>query len=154
MVVLNGLLKRIGNFNGMKKFEDRLILQKTIYLLQAFDLYIGYKFSWYIHGPYCTELTRDGYSILEIKGNKTITLFSDSGDEEKFKKFLKFLGDKKTDPSWLEIISSIHFLNKVYPNLDREEILMIVENKQPEFKKEDCINGWNYLESWDLIKYE
>jgi uncharacterized protein YwgA len=65
---LGGILKRIGNYNPEmfeSSFNDRLIFQKTIYLLQAFGLYLGYYFSWYIHGPYSTTLTRDGFALID-----------------------------------------------------------------------------------------
>lgn len=47
---------------GQESFENRLILQKAIYLVQAKDINLGYSFSWYLHGPYCKELTYDAYA--------------------------------------------------------------------------------------------
>lgn len=149
--VLTGLLKRIGNYDGMNEFNKRLVLQKTIYLLQAFDLYMGYKFSWYIHGPYCTELTRDGYSIPIIDEDTSITVFSSQEDENRFSRFLGFLGERKNNSDWLEIIASIHFLKQVNPELKKEEILDIVVNKQEYFEMKDCIDAWDYLKKWGLI---
>ncbi|MDR4490237.1 MAG: hypothetical protein R2685_04970 [Candidatus Nitrosocosmicus sp.] len=152
IAVLGGLLKRIGNYDGMNNFENRLILQKTVYLLQSFDLYIGYRFSWYIHGPYCTELTKDGYSLSEMEDDIQSVKFTDSNNEEKFYKFLEFIGDKKTNAQWLEIIASIHFLNDVYPEMSKEEILNIVVDKQPYFSMVECEGGWDYLEKWGLVQ--
>lgn len=149
--MLRGILKRIGNYKGMDDFNDRLILQKTVYLLQSFDLFIGYKFSWYIHGPYCADLTKDGYALGIIDNDSAITVFSSPRDEEKFNQFFKFIGDNKYNPSWLEIISSIHFLRKVHPDLTKGEILNTVKNKQPHFTMIECIDGWDYIEKWQGI---
>jgi uncharacterized protein YwgA len=149
--VLTGILKRIGNYDGMDEFNKRLVLQKTIYLLQSFDLYLGYKFSWYIHGPYCTELTRDGYNIPEIDDDTQITVFSSHEDENRFSQFLDFLGENKNNPDWLEIIASIRFLKEINPQMEKEKILDIVVNKQEYFEMNDCINAWEYLKEWGLI---
>jgi hypothetical protein len=42
------VLKRISNYDRMQTFERRPILQKIIYLMQTFDLDIGYNFPWFI----------------------------------------------------------------------------------------------------------
>jgi len=44
-------------------FQDRLILQKAVYLSQAAGLGLGYHFQWYLRGPYSPALTRDAYSV-------------------------------------------------------------------------------------------
>ena len=56
-VWLGLVLKKIPEFSddfSMDRFNDRLKLQKIIYLLQAFDVYLGYNFGWYLRGPYCS----------------------------------------------------------------------------------------------------
>ena len=62
---IGGIIKRVSNFS-MASLEDRKKFQKTIYLLQAFGIDLGYEFIWYLHGPYSPELTRVGYAIEEI----------------------------------------------------------------------------------------
>ncbi len=145
------LLKRIGNYNKMESFDDRLILQKTVYLMQSFDLYVGYNFTWYIRGPYSPDLTKDGFGLRESWDATPEGRFKEEKDEENFKKFILFLGDKKYDAGWLEILASIHFLKKVRNNLNKEEIITIVKNKQSYFTKKMCLQAWKYLEEWGQI---
>ena len=87
-LILGRILKRTGNFNPNSyatSFDQRLIFQKTIYLLQAFGLYLGYVFSWYIRGPYSSELARKGYDLTRIYHTAPKVRFSRKISEEKFK---------------------------------------------------------------------
>ncbi len=44
-------------------FDDRLVLQKAIYLVQQAGVDMDYRYSWYLRGPYCSDLTRDAYEM-------------------------------------------------------------------------------------------
>ena len=44
--------------------SERILLQKKIYLAQDIGLSLGYGYSWYIHGPYSTDLTSVAYQII------------------------------------------------------------------------------------------
>jgi uncharacterized protein YwgA len=45
-------------------FGDRLILQKAVYLLQSAGIQLGYRFRWYLKGPYSPDLTMGAFGIL------------------------------------------------------------------------------------------
>jgi uncharacterized protein YwgA len=74
-------------------FENRLKLQKYIFIARYFGLDMGYSFSLYIHGPYSPDLARDYYA-LELTGGR--------GLPESFRKdeFLGLVLGK--DSNWLE----------------------------------------------------
>ena len=42
----------------INSFEDRLILQKAVYLAQAGGVNLGYYYQWYLLGHFCLSLTR------------------------------------------------------------------------------------------------
>ena len=42
----------------MDNFNNRLIYQKVIYLMQNFGLSLGYGYSWYVKGPYSPDLRK------------------------------------------------------------------------------------------------
>lgn len=152
--MLGGILKRIGNFepDSFKSvFESRLILQKTIYLLQAFDLYLGYQFSWYIRGPYSTQLAHEGYALVDIYEDTPPAKFVEMESEKRFLEFLSFLNDRREDADWLERLASIHFLNLVYPKMSKEDIIKRVMVKQPSLTREKCEEAWNYLKKYKLL---
>src|ERR1700693_1170672 len=99
---LGSLLKRINNYDKMETFDGRLKLQKTIYLMQVFDLYIGYDFSWYIRGAYSTQLAKDGFELRAVYDSISSGKFIDPKAEQRFASFLKFIEKHRNDADWLE----------------------------------------------------
>lgn len=150
-IILGIILKKIGNLN-ISTFEGRLVLQKTIYLLQSFGVYLGYKFSWYIHGPYSPDLTRDAFRLQPIYGEVPTVKFSDQKIEKCLKDFLKFVGDKKNDADWLEQLACTHFLKALNPKADRGTIVRAVLDHEYHFRQKECEEAWDYLTQHDLIK--
>ena len=45
-------------------FDDRLILQKAVYLLQSAGIRMGYRFRWYLKGPYSPDMTADAFALV------------------------------------------------------------------------------------------
>lgn len=143
-LVLGALLKRIGNFS-LDTFEGRLVLQKTIYLMQSYGLDVGYKFSWYIHGPYSPELTRDAFRLQAIYGEIPPAQFRSAEIENCLEDFLGFLGDSKTDGDWLEQLACTHFLKALNPSEKEDKIITKVLNHESHFTRSQCQKAWNYL---------
>lgn len=56
-------LKELGVSSDVSGFNSRLILQKTVYLLEEAGIRLGYSFNWYLRGPYSPGLTRDLYDL-------------------------------------------------------------------------------------------
>jgi uncharacterized protein YwgA len=152
-LALGAVLKRIGNFD-LSTFEGRLVLQKTVYLLQCFGLYFGYKFSWYVHGPYSPDLTRDAFKIQPIYRKIPRAKFAKARTEERFRDFLRFIGDKKNDADWLEQLACTHFLRVLNPTASRRQIIRVVLNHEPHFTKMQCQRAWDYLVKNGLIAEE
>lgn len=152
-ITLGIILKRIGNLN-ISTFEGRLVLQKTIYLLQSFGFYLGYKFSWYIHGPYSPDLTRDAFRLQPIYAEVPTIRFSDQKIEKCLKDFRKFIGDKESDADWLEQLACTHFLKALNPKADRDTIVQAVLDHETHFERKACEEAWDYLTQQHLIEKE
>jgi len=137
----------------MSTFNGRLTLQKTIYLLQAFGVYIGYDFSWYLRGPYSPRLARDGFELQDVYRNFPTKTgkFPEKNIQQRFVKFLHFMKNRKNNPDKLEILASLHFLKNVHPKMKKENILSIVEQKQSYFTRSMCEKGWTELKKIGLI---
>ncbi len=145
---LNGILNRIGNFDPVDfqgDFDKRLVLQKTVYLLQAFGLNTGFRYSWYIRGPYSSDLTKLAYSVATNYDSNHFTKFREIQDEKRFCEFLRFLGNKKNDEVWLETVASIHFLAKLYGEKNVELIFSEVQKKMRNLSKQIFFECWNVL---------
>lgn len=149
-LALGAVLKRIGNFD-MSTFEGRLVLQKTVYLLQCFGLYFGYKFSWFVHGPYSPELTKEAFQLQPFYKKVPHARFSGSQTEKRFQNFLSFVGDKKNDADWLEQLACTHFLSFLNPQASKDKIVKTVLNHEPHFTKKQCRKAWDYLVEYELI---
>lgn len=136
-IILGGILKQFYDKFSMFKFSDRLKLQKIIYLFQSKGFNLGYSFNLYLYGPYCNELTKDGYQIEQIKSFEEIEKLTFSGQEGKdFEEFIVKLNlnDRKNDLEWLEITSSYLILKKSLSQGTDEEIIERIKIKRPDFE--------------------
>jgi uncharacterized protein YwgA len=61
-IALKLVLNELGMPPSIQTFDDRLILQKTVYLIQQLGVPLGYSYSWYIRGPYSRDLTADAFA--------------------------------------------------------------------------------------------
>ena len=152
---LGGLLKRIGNYDPKSfrgSFDVRLILQKTIYLMQAFGLYIGYSYSWYLRGPYSVELTREAYELADQFEKTPFVKFVERNAENRFLEFMRFLNDRKNDHRWLELVASIHFLFAAWPSKTRREIYRELRGKIPRLSEAEFQHSLKYLTEYGLLR--
>lgn len=114
------ILYMVAKEFGLKRdtTKDRLKLQKTIYLLQANGLQLGYGFSWYKYGPYSQDLVQDAYKVLrseEYRYSRETRSWSFSENSlERFTKFKELLGDKLHDETQLELLASVDFVEQTW----------------------------------------
>lgn len=150
-IELGFILKQIPDFDfSMDGFQNRLKLQKSLYLLQSFGIYLGYDFSWYLRGPYCSILSSNGFELQEhyndIPNDKI--KFKKSETQKRFMDFLKFVKGKDVDS--LEIAASLHYLKQVC-TLSEDKIKDKVVKKQERFTKPQVEKIWNEIIKWCLI---
>ncbi len=102
-------------------FTERLILQKSIYLVESAGLDLGYFFTWDLRGPYCRALAGDGTALME----ELETDYDESKNwafDEDCLAVIKnirplFESDDRSDlAQHLELLASVHFL------LDRQQV--------------------------------
>lgn len=127
--VLGGLLKRIGNFDN-RSLETRIIFQKTTYFLQVFGINLGYKFNYYVYGPYSTELAKDGYILQNIFESMPPLKFEGNRYEELFTSFQRFVLPHAGDSRWLEAAASMHIIKKLRPSATKAELIKSVKDKR------------------------
>lgn len=107
-------------------FEDRLEMQKAVYLLQNMGISVGdYRFLWYKHGPYSQTLQND---ILNLRGVEDIDInFSDDAKREieTLKKVIFKEGLKYNESQWVECLGSLHYIKEnLLPSSAEEEIIL------------------------------
>src|SRR3989344_2184655 len=112
--ILAGLVKRVYSDFRMLTFDNRLKLQKMIYIMQEmFQLSIGYHYSWYVRGPYSTELTRDAFQMMDGFNGAPLAKFIDEIGEQRFVAFANFIDKNKNDTEWMEIVASLTYQRKM-----------------------------------------
>lgn len=107
--------------------DERIKLQKTIYLLQVFKLQFGYSFSWDKYGPYSEDLVRDSYRVLGPEKDKYEEVTSQwkfsENSRRKFDRFKDLCGDILRNTEQLELVASVDFVRQNYcPEATRSNI--------------------------------
>ncbi len=153
-VSIGFILRHIPDYVfSMDEFPDRLRLQKLVYLLQASGVYLGYNFSWYLRGPYCSILTANAFALDDIYGDMPDNVplkFTKSEPQKRFKDFVKFVKGKDVDS--LEIAASLHYLKKAHGDeYGDEKIKATVIEKQDRFERSTVDRIWEELKKWHLI---
>ena len=153
VVDLGHILRQFPNLEfGMSDFEHRLRIQKFVYLLQAFDVYLGYDYTWYLHGPYCTKLATVGYaltSIYDIVPYDKEMVFVNPAVHERFKEFKKFIKGRENDNDFLEIAASLHILHKT-SGMQRADVVKKVAAKRNRFGEDRCNQVWEEMAKYGL----
>lgn len=153
---VGGLVKRVSNFSPTSYNEDiieRKKFQKTIYLMQAFGIKLGFDFGWYIHGPYCSHLADVGYEIAEHYPHISELSFSQPEPSKIFDDYLSYMEDVKDNAEHLEIAASLHFLWVHNKDMQRDlliEWLQTEKDLDSEFNEIEDI--WKELEDERLIE--
>lgn len=149
--LLKAVFRFTGNFN-VHSLEGRIVIQKTIYFLQALvnGLDLGYSFSWYIHGPYSTKLMAEAFET-DKKWNRIRAKRLSDMEIEILNRLFVFLGDRSNDAVWLELLGSIHLLKTLAPSRSKEEIIGATIRHQNYFDIKSCQEAWKYLDDFHLI---
>ncbi len=158
---LLAVIEYIQNQLSVTNFEDRLLLQKYVYFAQLQGIDLGYRFTWYHYGPYSPDLTATAFAYHENKpmydNDKNTVAISDSGKQKLDK--VKSLLDRKPDNLklhiFMELLASIHYLNKIARKdgeITKENVVQIIQEKKPDkFSETDILNAWDLLVEKEYI---
>lgn len=100
----------------MSKFDNRLKLQKVVYLLQSSGMSLGYGYNWYVKGPYSSPLAHDLFEIEKsseiYEKNAEVKFENHEQIVHKLESFRDFLDNDINDIKYLEVFASIHYINE------------------------------------------
>lgn len=142
----------------LESFEDRLTVQKSVYLAQAAGVDCGYFFRWYLRGPYCPELTRDAFGIagqisagLDESSEWTLS----DGAKAKLEKVKSLIQEHRgTNTSrWVELLSSVHFLVErgQVRNVDVGQLVQLLAKCRKRFSESEVTEAINGLRNNGLL---
>lgn len=118
LVVLKKILDVLAVPADVTGLDARKAIQKAIYLTQASGLQLGYGYGWYLRGPYSTSLARDYYAMaLALRMGEVAAPDLRTDVQTKLDPIKGVLNvPAATDlsqPDWLELLASVHFLRTV-----------------------------------------
>ena len=128
LIVLELVLTELGIEPTIETLEDRIQFQKAVYLSQEAGVPLGYRFSWYVRGPYSPSLARDYYYLQlasddELSSNHGQSLRRDV--KETLRQIKPIISEDNgvhlSQTDWLELVSSILYLHKTVGTDDPEE---------------------------------
>lgn len=144
------ILKEIYNKTNGHVFDfaikdDRIALQKTVYLLMNMGINVGeYSFEWSQNGPYSITLDADAfkYRERELKGDAQ---FSDiaMSTMEKLAAYIKEGSEKfsnYTTTRWLECIASLHYLKYILCAAESEDDILSILQKRKDYLNNSSAN--------------
>ncbi len=158
MDIANGIIfKKMAI--SKESFDDRIICQKKIYLLQSLGTDLGYSYNWYLRGPYSPALANYVYSNAELLSS---TNFDDYKISESVTENIKRVNDlekqRPTDlslSSWYELLASLIYIEKnrdSWKIKDDEDALFDALMKQkPQFDIEQCRNAFSVIKRESFI---
>lgn len=153
-VVLKLFIDELGIPFDIESVESRLIVQKAIYLGQLSGIDLGYRYGWYIHGPYCSDLTKDYYALDRClkAGDNDAQNNKFTGEVSSLIASIKLLLKPNSDVKlsyWLELLASYHFLRTVRGMGDVEAREIIQDKKSHLVQYLDV--GVRALENFGLV---
>jgi uncharacterized protein YwgA len=122
------------------EFNNRIIYQKIVYLLQYLGISLGYRFNWYIRGPYSPLLTRTLYILSDNP------ILQQSGKEKELKnideikrriaELQKVVEHHHNDAIFLEILASLAYIKRSNPKRNTRDNIIEKLCMQKPFIKE------------------
>lgn len=146
---------------SVKTFDERLILQKSVYLLQSYGIQFGYRFRWYLRGPYSPDMTGDAFGILNEGEYATKELEGwvlDATSAERARALRPLMvrdGESKAEQARrLELLASALFLYNTNqaPVEDAEKTSMILKRNQKHFEANEVAKANEELKAYGLLK--
>lgn len=151
------VLKKLNNFSK-KTFEDRLLIQKKIYCLQMVGLDLGYRFNWYLHGPYSPELTSASFRIIDHGEDFLAGYELDDSVSPYLAKVEGLASHHKrieiglSESDWLELLTSIDYLNRygwMKPK-SKDTIRKVLKSEKPKYRDTQFEAAWETLKSIEV----
>ena len=143
---------------SVKTFDDRLVLQKAVYLLQAANIHLGYRYRWYLRGPYSTEVASDAFFIVgqhETLNEELKRWVVDDTSRQRIEQLQPLFTPNGRRPisQRLELLASVLFLLKTNQAEASapDNIARILKINDKPFNEQDVQEALAELRQYDLV---
>ena len=118
-------------------FDDRLLSQKKIFLLQELGVNLGYTYNWYVHGPYSPDLTTYIFNKLDVLKEEDFSDYRFSEAVQEKVETVNALAAKKPGAlsmcSWYELLASVLYIKRKWK---KEDVFASLVKHKPKFSEE------------------
>lgn len=140
-------------------FDDRLICQKKIFLLQSLGTDLGYIYNWYVHGPYSPALTNYVYNNLDVLATNDFSEYKLSESAERNIDSVNILvEDRRSDlseASWYELLASLLYIinNRQSWGIEPENSAIVdaLIKQKPQYNVSQCNDAFTTLRKYGFI---
>ena len=161
------VLNKLGRMPlALDSFARRFDLQKRVYLAQVCGADLGYRYGWYLHGPYCRALTADAFLLRDeiADGERDFEKYALREDVSGRLERATALSERPaafrgSEAEWLELLASLHYLRHIVycPGGERPDFpkaFGLLAETKPQFaeRKSDAKLAWQQLDDAGLIK--
>jgi len=116
-------------------FENRLEMQKAVYLLQDMGVPVGdYGFRWYQHGPYSQSLQDDMFYECRRRCKDVMISKEHAESIEQLRKLIiESTREEYSLSFWVECLASLHYLkeNVLHFGASDDEVVQELERRKP-----------------------
>ncbi|MCD6283073.1 hypothetical protein J7J84_05660 [bacterium] len=139
---------QIPKLNAENGIDERIKVQKLMYLLQGRQKSLRYLYNIYIRGPYSPSLSQDYYDLASrlseitagsLPEDTRVNLETVKRDADEFSKML----DSVDDVASLELLATTLFFGKHYST--ESKIVEAVQSIKPKFSREQVQAALNFL---------
>ena len=129
----------------LNTLEDRIKMQKLVYLSEISGIDLGFSFTWYIYGPYSPGLTR---VMFEKETGKPSNFSDNHTTKKKIQGLISNLGENIKSGAKLELIASLHYVLSIAKKqkITEKDALRIIYNQKPQFTKQEVNDALKIVE--------
>lgn len=114
------LLDALGVEATIARFSDRKDFQKMVFLAKCAGVDLGYRYGWYVYGPYAPDLARDYYSLDTTSADEIATVRAKYKLDRRLADRISRAKQAIDSPppaglqrsDWLELLASYAFLRR------------------------------------------
>lgn len=136
-------------------FDERLVCQKKIYLLQSLGTNLGYTYNWYVRGPYSPALTTYIYANLDVLASSDFSDYKLAKMAERNIQCVNNLEKRKrsdfTTASWYELLASLLYIHnnrdswKIDEDDQEHSLFLTLIKYKPQYNEEQCQYAFEIL---------
>ncbi len=135
LAALKLVLDEVGLAFDISSMDKRKAIQKAVYLAQRAGVDLGYRFGWYLRGPYSAPLAQAYYGLGEaLDSGEAVTQTLRDNLKEKLASVRPLMEVPATvelgQADWLELVASIHYLRTIR-DLGSEDVESTLRKEKP-----------------------